>query len=411
VQAVRVQRQVIDPATSRAVQFDSESKMANQKHSTRRKIWLTAAFLIGMAGILVACGSSASSTPTPAAPLETPIVSSPTPVSYNELWKSSPHADARAAAFTHWDTLDPREIPARCAECHSRPGFVDFLGADGSPAGVVEQAVAPGTTITCYVCHNEVAPDLDSVTFPSGQKVSGLGRASVCATCHQGRASTVSVDDAILKAAAADDNTRSAKLVFVDSHNISAATSFGTEVQGAYEYVGKTYRGRFLRGGVFFNCLRCHDPHTQKVKVETCGDCHTFPGGDVKSIRVNTTDFAGDGNLQEGVSVEILHMQQKLYTAIQAYAAGTAGVPMVYDKKTYPYYFIDTNKNGKPEADELTAANKYGPWTPRLLRAAYNYNYVSHDPGAFAHNSTYIMQVLYDSLADVGGDVSGMTRP
>ncbi len=383
--------------------------MTTQKRSSKRNFWLTMAFLLGAAGILVACGSGVTppATPVPA----TPTVSIPTPVSFNDLWKSSPHADARAAAFTHWDTADPREIPVRCAECHSRPGFVDFLGADGTAAGVVEKAVAPGTTITCYVCHNEVAPDLDTVTFPSGKKISGLGRASVCATCHQGRASTGTVDDAILKAAAADDNTPNAQLAFVDSHNISGATSFGTEVQGAYEYAGKPYQGRFLRGGVFFTCIRCHDPHTQKVKVETCGDCHTFPGGDVKNIRVNTTDFAGDGNLQEGVAFEIQHIHERLYAAIQAYATNTVGVPIAYDRKTYPYFFVDSNKNGKADPDETNSDNKYNAWTPRLLRAAYNYNYVSHDPGAFAHNSTYIIQVLYDSLADIGGDVSGMARP
>jgi hypothetical protein len=53
----------------------------------------------------------------------------------------------------------------------------------------------------------------------------------------------------------------------------------------------------------------------------------------------------------------------------------------------------------------------YVGWTPRLLQAAYNYQYASKDPGAFAHNSTYVIQVLYDSLEDMGGNVSGMTRP
>jgi hypothetical protein len=46
-----------------------------------------------------------------------------------------------------------------------------------------------------------------------------------------------------------------------------------------------------------------------------------------------------------------------------------------------------------------------------LLRAAYNYQWVQKDPGAFAHNGKYILQVLYDSIADIGGDVTGLTRP
>jgi hypothetical protein len=45
------------------------------------------------------------------------------------------------------------------------------------------------------------------------------------------------------------------------------------------------------------------------------------------------------------------------------------------------------------------------------LKAAYNYQYAQKDPGAFAHNAKYVLQVLYDSLEDIGADVSGMTRP
>jgi hypothetical protein len=46
-----------------------------------------------------------------------------------------------------------------------------------------------------------------------------------------------------------------------------------------------------------------------------------------------------------------------------------------------------------------------------LLRAAYNYQWAQKDPGAFAHNGQYIVQVLQDSLEDLGVDVAGMTRP
>ena len=48
---------------------------------------------------------------------------------------------------------------------------------------------------------------------------------------------------------------------------------------------------------------------------------------------------------------------------------------------------------------------------PVLLRAAYNYQYVQKDPGAFAHNGQYVIQVLYDTLVDLNANVSGMTRP
>jgi hypothetical protein len=92
-------------------------------------------------------------------------------------------------------------------------------------------------------------------------------------------------------------------------------------------------------------------------------------------------------------------MSEALLLAMQAYAEGIEGVsPIVYDSHAYPYFFDD-------------AGERYATWTPALLRAAYNYQYAQKDPGGFAHNGQYVLQTLYDSLEDVGGDVSGMTRP
>ena len=100
-------------------------------------------------------------------------------------------------------------------------------------------------------------------------------------------------------------------------------------------------------------------------------------------------------------------MAETLYAAIQAYAAEKAGAAIVYDAHAYPYFFGDANANGARDEGEET----FAAWTPRLLRAAYNYQWVAKDPGAFAHNGKYILQVLYDSLKDLGANVSGMTRP
>lgn len=386
--------------------------MATQKHSSKRRLWLTIAFLLGVVVFLAGCGSSETPTPaTPAPIVECPTVSIPTPVSFDKLWESSPHADKKAEAFIHWDTEDPQEIPVACARCHSKPGFLDFLGVDGTTVGVVDTPAKIGTTITCYVCHNEASLILESVIFPSGKRIGRLGPEARCITCHQGRASTETVNDAIAKVALTDDDSPSADLAFVNSHSTSGATPFGTEAQGAFEYAGKAYQGRFVRGGDFFSCIRCHDQHSLKLKVETCGECHTFDGKDAKNIRVNTTDFDGDGNTVEGEFYEIEQIQSDLYAAIQAYARNIVGVPIVFNPDTHPYFFIDTNSNGLVDPEEINSANKYNSWTPRLLRAAYNYNYASHDAGAFAHNSIYILQVLYDSLIDIGGDASGLTRP
>ena len=67
--------------------------------------------------------------------------------------------------------------------------------------------------------------------------------------------------------------------------------------------------------------------------------------------------------------------------------------------------------DGDCEDGDASYSNAYGTWTANMLRAAYNYQYVAKDPGAYAHNPTYIVQVLYDALQDIGGDTTGMVRP
>ena len=54
--------------------------------------------------------------------------------------------------------------------------------------------------------------------------------------------------------------------------------------------------------------------------------------------------------------------------------------------EVYPYFFNDNNGNGEADKDEAKFPNRYKSWTPRLMKAAYNYQFVTKDPGAFAHN-------------------------
>ena len=109
------------------------------------------------------------------------------------MWEASPHNDSEAEAFTHWDEV----IPVECAKCHSTPGYIDFLGGDGPPDWVVDVPASVGTTIECEACHDNDALAMTSVTFNSGAVIIGLGKDANCMQCHQGRSSTISVNDHI----------------------------------------------------------------------------------------------------------------------------------------------------------------------------------------------------------------------
>ncbi|MFQ6014472.1 MAG: cytochrome c3 family protein [Anaerolineae bacterium] len=337
-------------------------------------------------------------------------------VPFQELWAASAHADAAAEAFTHWDEEDPKEVPDRCAKCHSTPGYLDFLGVDGTAAGVVDNAAPIGTVVTCAACHNEATLTMTSVTFPSGVEVTGLGREARCMQCHQGRQSTVSVNDAIAEVGLTDEDTVSEDLGFKNIHYFAAAaTQFGGVVMGGYQYEGKSYDARFAHVEGFNTCIGCHDSHTLKLRVEACSACHSGVSSaeDLRNVRMqgSEADYDSDGDVTEGIYYEIEGLREMLYQAIQAYATEVPGTPIVYDAHAYPYFFIDTNANGQPDEDEVVYPNKYNAWTARLLKAAYNYQVSIKDPGAFAHGGKYIIQLLYDSIEDLNPDlVAGLHR-
>lgn len=320
-----------------------------------------------------------------------------------ELWLTSGHADSSAEAFVHWD--EDGEIPTVCAKCHSTEGYQDFIATGSVNAGV---PAGPGieNNIGCDACHtnpeNGNLRDHSSVKFPSGILVEDLGHEAFCMECHQGRESKVSVDKDIADAGV-DDDMVSPDLSFANIHYYAAAADqFGTVVKGGYEYDGKTYDARFSHVTGYNACITCHNPHSLEVDLGRCNTCHTGITNP-KDIRYygSFVDYNGNGNMIEGIFYEIEGFKQKLYKAIKRYARNTIMAPIVYDSHTYPYFFYDLNDNGAPDSNETNFGNRYQSFTPRLLRATYNYQVSQKDPNAFAHGGKYIIQLLYDSIEDL----------
>ncbi len=324
-------------------------------------------------------------------------------------WKNSLHADATAEAFTHWN--DEGEIPENCALCHSGEGFRAFYGVDGSDPGVIGHPVPVGGLVDCETCHNDQVAALRQVRFPSGAEIGDVGSSAPCMTCHQGRQSTDGVNRII---AGKGDDTVDPALRFVNPHYAAAAaTLFGTDVRGGYEYAGQSYSGRFVHVPDFAQCTDCHNPHALEVRNDSCVGCHQTEA--VRAIRMAQADFDGDGDTSESLAAELDGMRAVLGRAIETYAREVAGTAIAYSSDHYPYFFNDTNANGVADADEAVYPNQYGAWTPRLVKAAYNFQFVAKDGGAFAHNADYAGQLLHDSIADLAAvtdiAVPDMTRP
>jgi hypothetical protein len=341
------------------------------------------------------------------------------------------HFAGNTEPFRHWD--EQGEVPAGCAKCHSASGLPEYIHNNGTEVitksgvqitGVVAQPIANG--FACATCHdtsnfpNRLAvvnvpfPSGVSLTFSTEKDADGNLKpvdANLCIECHQGRESTVTVNNYL---AGKDVDTADPKISFKNVHYFAAgATLFGDAAKGAYQYDKQTYVGQNLTHPLN-KCTDCHDVHALNVKTDACKTCHTNVNGvaDLENIRFNTdtTDWNGNGDTTEGIFKEIDTFRTDLYAAIQSYAETKAGTPIVYDPNSYPYFFVDADKDGKPDKGDKGLIG-YNAWTPRLLKAAYNYQYSIKDPGAFAHNPMYVMQFLYDSIKDLGGDVSQLTRP
>ncbi len=386
--------------------------------------------LTGVLFIIVACASptpAPTQAPTqPPAPTKAPeptAVPKPTEaplvVPNMDAFLASGHADAKAQAFTDWDTANPPEVPTACARCHTSAGFQEFI----STGKVAKNISAPAGTLECETCHNAAASSLISVTFPSGKVVntSEEGEA-LCMTCHQGRESKVSVDKQIAQFNVTDDpdkvvsepmvtNGVTSTFGFRNIHYFAAgATLYGSQAQGGYEYDGKVYDPKFRHVEGFDTCVACHDQHATKVNVDKCAECHqgVKTVDDLKNNREpgSLVDYNGNGNVKEGIYYEIKGLQDILYNSIQMYANEVAKTPIVYDPAAYPYWFAAGPDGQALKDDKGNAVNYNSKWTARLLKAAYNYQLSAKDPGAFAHNAKYVIELLHDSIDDLNGKIS-----
>lgn len=311
-------------------------------------------------------------------------------------WFRSAHADQAAEAFRHWDAEEG--IQPVCSACHSGEGFRAFHGLDGSEPGIPDKPVATGGVVDCGTCHNAGLAEIKEITFPSGIKHPVQGVEAACMTCHQGRTAG---KDVMAKTAGMDDDTVNPDLSFINPHYATAAATWLGGYGGAgYHYPGRDYSGRFFHARPVSSCNSCHEPHTLKVSFEPCLTCHQ--GDSPDAIRISRQSYDGTGNTRAGIRSDIENNAARLLDMIRDYSASVAKVPVIYDGHRYPYFFTDANGDGiADEAGGRPVA--YKSWTPRSLRAAYNWKLVTSDPGNFAHNPPYVLELLHDSIEDLAG--------
>ena len=318
-----------------------------------------------------------------------------------EEWAESGHGDIAAEAWRHWDA--DGAVPNRCAKCHaaeSVPGVGNSLGfLEFATSGEVNEEAPLPLGLECAACHERfptIYSDLETyfalepVEFPSGEELTLYANSNICMSCHQGRESGEDVKDTI-----ADSE---GPYTFINIHYYpAAATMFGSEAIGGFEYEDLDYRPRNTfpsHPGDVTNCVGCHmqnaedgEGHTWQVGVDNCTGCH---GGD---------SFETLGGSPQSNYDKISALLPELYAEIQTYADEVIGMPIVYDSSAYPYWFND-NGNG------ANYGNRYTDFDAALLAAAYNYQAALKDPAGYIHNGIYLQQIVHDSIVDLGGTSS-----
>jgi hypothetical protein len=319
------------------------------------------------------------------------------------------HFNGSSEAARHWD--EDEEVSASCSRCHGGSDGYRFFTTYGVSLAVQETA----NGLDCATCHTGFGDafgiiNLTSTAFPhKSLELEGLD--NICGNCHAGRVSGQDIDDRIALAAAGGR-----ALGFMNVHYLPAAgTTYGSEVGLGYEYPGRHYAGRGTHQGGM-RCVTCHDPvasnHTFKIDdvwQSRCDVCHGDEEGPHEIRMVHLDDYDGDGDDTEALSDEIQGLSELLLENLHEASGQPA---LCYEGHSYPYFFTDTDLSGSLcEPDEANYGNRFNDWTPIILQAAHNYQYSQKEPGAWAHNFDYMAQLLFDSIADLGGVTEPLVRP
>ena len=369
-------------------------------------------------------------------------------IDINQQWANSAHGGHIASGpatktsapgwtYYNWDQTTGTGNRAVCQRCHTATGAKNFFNAKIAGTAYVETSntfphlegwtAATGSPqsemLYCWGCHSDVptgelrdpgaivetfagvgtgAPAA-TVTFPN------VFESNICLGCHIGRQVGQNVADST-----ADFSNRN----FINSHYLAAGGTVFNE--SGYEYInslgGHTTAGPYNIYGFHKQvgwsnvqstgnsgpCVTCHMTssaagHTfevvhkdgagviTSVASTVCGGCHA----DITPATLNSTQDEFAAAIEE-LRVALTNRGVHFYEAH----------PYFYTAPYVPNAPSGTN-TGVTNWDGINVGTVATPITGRgkdVMGAAFNYNLLKHDPGAYAHNSGYALKLIVDSL-------------
>ncbi|MBI5639722.1 MAG: hypothetical protein HZA17_04780 [Nitrospirae bacterium] len=337
----------------------------------------------------------------------------------NRQWAASRHGDKTAAgAWAHYNWS--RGDRASCQRCHTTSGIIAYTnsqknGTTYTPPLAQNDSWIP-EMLQCNGCHsnNKGAlrnPGQITETYADNavQQYPDISNSNLCLDCHVGRESGGSVS-----AKAGSWNSMS----FVNSHYLTAGGTLFART--GYGFAGRSYANVSFfqhdkigltadRTGTQGPCIACHmafnvngEKHTfLPLSVERKDPAEPNKITKVLAIRSALCQVCHEGAYEITVT-EFEEQKTLLHEAMEAFDA---------QLQQRGYFWAGANPYFFRSAGNTTSGNAVRNWLSpgdadltgnttgkNNMGAAFNFNLIEHDPGAFVHNRYYVKRLIYDSI-------------
>lgn len=297
-----------------------------------------------------------------------------------------------------------------CQQCHTSEGFIEYTRTGTVDAeGYVRMPSQQG----CFTCHTpHTTWDFSLRTVSAVKLANGatfdIGAGNLCASCHRARENA---QEAVVPTAA--NQVRS---FYGAHHGPQADILMGTN---AYEFAGYEYSSSKHREIVRDSCAICHmslpagrynlspevgghsfnivgEVHEAPVvNTSACINCHDniaqIPGTELVNVMAEY-DFDRDGET-EPVQEEVLGLLARFVDP------DGSGLLQNLD----PPFYGPTGEFVTPRVDTIRPVTE--------MAALYNYKLILEDRSKGVHNSTYTIQILYDSIKALDPGFDNSLRP
>jgi len=317
-------------------------------------------------------------------------------ISIRQDWATSGHGDTSGGP---WVANDFKTMSG-CVQCHSTTGFIAYSSGQLTSAwGVASDKTKE--VLSCKGCHSNVGTGALRTNLPikpyagDGFLNPDLGAASnLCAKCHSGTQSGKSI-----KAQAAA-GANFANLPFISSHSSAAAGVLFKSI--GYEFGTRDYSNNW-----HFKHDRIGVNHFKAYGFDTgsdgpCAGCH-MSSPNKHTFAPLAKDGSGAVSAIVSTSCAGCHTgaayldAARMNARIGKYAVTLLALRKVLEGKgiyyaeAAPYFFKSAN-----DASSGNAITNWG--TADTMGAAFNFNLLQHEPGAYAHNMIYAKRLIYDSI-------------